>query len=133
MSRSRLPLVLGLGAAGGIGFYLFRAGGNPRAAENKLESDAHRAAANVKARLPGNSPNTEKDLKNIGAEVGAKVDNAWAEVDKQAGRAKSNAEASYKDTKAEALKSVDKFDQKVEEGAAKAKGGMSSWFGSGNK
>ena len=48
-----------------------------------------------------------------------------AEADKQAGRAKSNVEALGKDARAEALKAVDKFDAKVEEGAAKAKG----WFG----
>lgn len=38
MSKSRLPLVLGLGAAGGVGYYLYSAGGNPKAAENKFES-----------------------------------------------------------------------------------------------
>lgn len=53
----------------------------------------------------------------------------WADVDRKAGEAKSNAEAYAKEAKAEALKAVDKFDHKVEEGAAKAKGGISSWFG----
>lgn len=48
-----------------------------------------------------------------------------SEADKQAGRAKSNIEAYAKDAKAETLKGIDKFDQKVEEGSAKAKG----WFG----
>ena len=38
MSKSRMPLVLGLGAAGGVGYYLYSAGGNPKAAENKFES-----------------------------------------------------------------------------------------------
>lgn len=38
MSKSRMPLVLGLGAAGGIGYYLYSAGGSPKAAENKFES-----------------------------------------------------------------------------------------------
>jgi hypothetical protein len=38
MSRSRLPLVLGLGAAGGVGYYLYSAGGNAKAAEAKFES-----------------------------------------------------------------------------------------------
>jgi regulator of protease activity HflC (stomatin/prohibitin superfamily) len=52
-----------------------------------------------------------------------------SEADKQAGRAKSNAEAYAKEARAEALKAVDKFDQKVEEGASKAKSGISSWFG----
>ena len=33
-----MPLVLGLGAAGGVGYYLYNAGGNAKAAENKFES-----------------------------------------------------------------------------------------------
>lgn len=50
-----------------------------------------------------------------------------SEVDRQAGRTKSNVEAYAKDAKAEALKGIDKFDQKVEEKSSKAKG----WFSSG--
>ena len=34
-----------------------------------------------------------------------------------------------KDASKEAMKKIDKFDAKVEEGAAKAKSGISSWFG----
>lgn len=41
MSKSRMPLVLGLGAAGGVGYYLYNAGGNAKAAENKFESTSH--------------------------------------------------------------------------------------------
>lgn len=33
-----MPLILGLGAAGGIGYYLYGAGGNAKAAEKKFES-----------------------------------------------------------------------------------------------
>lgn len=36
--KSRLPLILGAGAATGIGYYLYQAGGSPKAAENKFES-----------------------------------------------------------------------------------------------
>lgn len=57
------------------------------------------------------------------------VTTQYAEIDRQTSRAKSNVEAYTKDAKAEAIKAVDKFDAKVEEGAAKAKGGISSWFG----
>ncbi|KAH7325907.1 calcofluor white hypersensitive protein [Stachybotrys elegans] len=129
MSRSNLPALVGLTAAGGIGYYLYNAGGSPKAAENKFESDVHKASASVKAHLPGSSPNAEDKFKGIGANAGSKIDNAWSEADKQAGRAKSNIEAYTKEAKAEAIKAVDKFDAKVEEGAAKAKGGISSWFG----
>ena len=40
MSKSRAPLIIGLGAAGGIGYYLYNAGGNAKAAENKFESQS---------------------------------------------------------------------------------------------
>jgi hypothetical protein len=133
MSRSKAPVFLGLAAAGGVGYYFYSAGGNPRAAEKKFESDVHKASANVKKNLPGNSTNAERDLAGYGAQAGAKIDNAVAEADKQAGRAKSNIEAYAKDAKAEAIQAADKFDSKVNEGAAKAKSGLSSWFSSGNK
>ncbi|KAH6609544.1 hypothetical protein Trco_002890 [Trichoderma cornu-damae] len=133
MNRSRMPLILGLGAAGGIGYYLYSAGGNVKAADDKFESDVDRASAKIKGKLPGDSPNLQKELKGYGQEVGTKADKAWAEADKEAGKLKSNAEAYAKDAKSEALKAVDKFDQKVEDGAAKAKSGISGWFGGGGK
>ncbi|CAG9943553.1 unnamed protein product [Clonostachys rosea f. rosea IK726] len=129
MSKSRTPLLIATAAAGGVGYYLYSAGGNAKAAENKFESDLHKASASVKARLPGNSPNAEKELKGYGAEAGAKIDEAIAEADKQAGRLKSNAEAYAKEARSETLKAVDKFDNSVQDGTAKAKGGISSWFG----
>ncbi|KEY72007.1 hypothetical protein S7711_00027 [Stachybotrys chartarum IBT 7711] len=129
MSRSRLPLVLGLGAASGVGYYLYNAGGSPKAAEKKFESDIHKASATAKAHLPGSTPGAEQKLKGAGADAGEKIDKTYAEIDRQTSRAKSNVEAYTKDAKAEAIKAVDKFDAKVEEGAAKAKGGISSWFG----
>jgi len=36
--KSKLPLALGLTAAGGVGYYLYTAGGNPKVAEKQLES-----------------------------------------------------------------------------------------------
>jgi hypothetical protein len=35
--KSQLPLLLGLTAAGGIGYYLYTAGGNPKVAEKQFE------------------------------------------------------------------------------------------------
>lgn len=37
MSKSRAPLILGLTAAGGIGYYLYGAGGNVKVAEKNFE------------------------------------------------------------------------------------------------
>lgn len=44
-------------------------------------------------------------------------------------KAKVEAEAYAKDAKAATLKEIDHFDKKVEDGAAKAKSDISSWFG----
>lgn len=38
MSRSRTPLILGLAAAGGVGYYLYKSGGDPKVAEKQFES-----------------------------------------------------------------------------------------------
>lgn len=76
MSKSRVPLALGLGAAGGVGYYLYSAGGNAKAAENKFESDVHKVAANAKSHIPGRSPNAERDGAHFGADAGAKLDTA---------------------------------------------------------
>ncbi|QUC23214.1 uncharacterized protein UV8b_07455 [Ustilaginoidea virens] len=133
MSKSRMPLILGLGAAGGVGYYLYSAGGSPKAAENKFESDVHKASAKVKDALPGSSSIYEKEGKAYGAEAGAKIDKALSEADRKAEKVKSQTEAYVKDAKAEAIKAVDKFDKTVEDGAAKAKSGISGWFGGGSK
>lgn len=37
MSRSRAPVFLGLAAAGGVGYYLYGAGGNAKVAEKQFE------------------------------------------------------------------------------------------------
>ncbi|RGP62252.1 calcofluor white hypersensitive [Fusarium longipes] len=129
MAKSRTPLIIGAAAATGVGYYLYAAGGNPRAAEKKFESDAHSAAADVKSHLPGRTANMEGELKGAGAATGQKIDRITAEADRQAGVIKSNVEAVAKDAKAEAMRVVDKFDNRVEAEAAKAKSGISSWFG----
>jgi len=129
MSRSRLPLALGLTAAGGIGYYLYQAGGQPKAAEKQFESDVHKAAAQVKGQLPGRGAGAEKEAKKYGQETGAKIDQAIASADKEFAKAKSEAEAYAKAAKADTLKKIDQVDRKVEEGSAKAKSSISSWFG----
>lgn len=45
MSKSRAPLVLGLAAAGGVGYYFYSAGGDAKAAENKFESALRRPSS----------------------------------------------------------------------------------------
>jgi hypothetical protein len=37
--KSQLPLAIGLTLAGGVGYYLYSAGGSPKAAEKKFEGE----------------------------------------------------------------------------------------------
>jgi hypothetical protein len=53
------------------------------------------------------------------------TDKARAELAKTEGKF----EQYRKDAGNEAMKKIDEADRKIEEGAAKAKGGISSWFG----
>ncbi|KAI0387089.1 hypothetical protein F5Y04DRAFT_275548 [Hypomontagnella monticulosa] len=133
MSRSRLPLVLGLAGAGGIGYYLYSAGGDTKVAQKKAEADAHRVSAQFKSELPGRGEQAKKDAEKYGAEAGAKVDSALGKTQAELQKAAADAEAYAKDAKAAAMKKVDEFDKKVEAEASKAKSGISSWFGGGGK
>ena len=38
MSKARTPIILGLAAAGGVGYYLYNSGGSAKAAEKQFES-----------------------------------------------------------------------------------------------
>ncbi|KAK4104185.1 hypothetical protein N658DRAFT_493682 [Parathielavia hyrcaniae] len=130
MSRSKAPMAVGLAAAGGIGYYLYSAGGSPRAAEKQFESDAHHMAAKIKGETPHRSTDLEHDGRKVGQEVGGKIDNAVETINRDMSKARSETESYAKAAKADALKKVDQFDRKVEEGAAKSKSYLSSWFGS---
>ncbi|KAI0170828.1 hypothetical protein BJ166DRAFT_204864 [Pestalotiopsis sp. NC0098] len=129
MSRSRAPLYLGLTAAGGVGYYLYSAGGSPSVAQKQAEADAHKLSAKVKGELPGRGQEAEKKAEAYGKEAGQKFDNALQKSQAEIAKAKADAEAYAKDVKASTLKKVDEFDRKVETKAAEAKTGLSSWFG----
>jgi len=132
-----MPVYLTLGAAGGIGYYLYSAGGSPKVAEKQFESDMHRAAAKVKSELPYGGANAEAKGKNYGQEAGAKVDNAIGAVRNEASQARSKVEGYAKGVQADATKQFQKAAGTVEEAAGsvadsadKTKNrGTSSWFG----
>ena len=134
--RSRLPLYVGLVTAGGVGYYLYTAGGSPTAAEKQFESDLSRASEKVKSELPGRGTPAKKEAEKWGSEAGAKLDSAAdkarAELAKAEGRFdqyKKDADQYRKDAAHSTLKKIDEVDGKVEAQAAKAKSGLSSWFG----
>ncbi|KAI1495069.1 hypothetical protein F5X96DRAFT_614511 [Biscogniauxia mediterranea] len=128
-NKSRLPLALGVTALGGIGFYLYSAGGDTKAARNQAEGDAHK----FKGRVQDQGQQAATDAQKLGKEAGAKFDNAVAKTQAELQKAQADAEARSKDAKDAALKKVNEFDKKVEDEASKAKSGLSSWFGGSNK
>jgi len=134
--RSRVPLYLGIFAAGGVGYYLYTAGGSPKVAEKQFEADISKASAKVKAELPGRGQQAKYEAEKWGSEAGAKLDSttekARAELAKAEGKLdayRKDAAASAKDASNSAMKKIDEVDRKVEAEAAKAKSGISSWFG----
>ncbi|KAM3425123.1 hypothetical protein BST61_g7086 [Cercospora zeina] len=97
---NRAVTILGGTVLAGAGYYLYTAGGDPKVAQKQVEADAAKASREVKSHLPGSGKEAKKD-----------------------------AELYAKDAQANANKAIDQFDQKVSEGASKAKSGISSWFG----
>ncbi|KAK4164798.1 hypothetical protein QBC43DRAFT_316814 [Cladorrhinum sp. PSN259] len=147
-ARSRVPIALGSLAAGGIGYYLYSAGGSPRVAERKLETDAHRLSSKIKEHTPDSSSfrsgsssydnqspistraeSAKEQGARVGKEVGGKIDSAVNTINHDLSKAKRETEAYAKQTKADTLKKIDEFDRTVEEKAAKSKSYVSGWFG----
>ncbi|KAI1160330.1 hypothetical protein F5B18DRAFT_632957 [Nemania serpens] len=129
MSRARIPLVLGGTAAAGIGYYLYTAGGDGKVASKQAEADAHKLSAKFKGELHGRGNDVEKEAEALGRQAGAKVDSASSRTQAELSKAKSEAEAYANDAKAATMKKINEFDKKAENEAAKAKSGISSWFG----
>ncbi|KAH6674131.1 hypothetical protein B0J14DRAFT_589286 [Halenospora varia] len=127
--KSRVPLYLGLGAAAGVGYYLYTAGGSPKVAEKQFESDLSKASAKIKSELPGSGKEAQKDAEKYASEAGAKVDSMVNKARTDLKEAEGKFDAYRKDASKETLKKIDEADRKIEEGAAKAKSGISSWFG----
>ena len=123
--KSRAPLSLGLAAAGGVGYYLYNAGGNPKVAEKQVEADLSRASAKIKSEIPGRTKEAQKEGEKWANEAGAKLDNA---VDKSKAEL-AKAEGKFDQYRKDAGAKIDAADRKIENKAAEAKSGISSWFG----
>jgi len=127
--KSQLPLMLGLAAAGGVGYYLYSAGGSPKAAEKKLEADMAKASAKIKGELPGRGKEAQKTGEAWASEAGAKIDSATDKARAELAKAEGKMEAYGKDAKRDTMQKIDAFDKTVEKKASEAKSGISSWFG----
>ncbi|OAX84806.1 hypothetical protein ACJ72_00829 [Emergomyces africanus] len=123
MSKSRLPMYLGLAAAGAGGYYLYRAGGDPKRATRQFEDDASRAGS--KLRDESNKALGHGSAEQIGANIDRADEKATKFVKEEADKLSKTRHDVAKDVNAK----IDSFDKTVEQKAAEAKSGVSSWFG----
>ncbi|OAP58799.1 hypothetical protein AYL99_06096 [Fonsecaea erecta] len=129
MSSSRGLTVAGLAVAGGVGYYLYNAGGNPKVAQKKLEADASKLSSQIKSEVPGKEKEAEKKGEAIAAQAGQKFDQASADAKAKLSEAEAKAKEASQKAGSQINSAIDTFDKTVEEKAAKAKSGISSWFG----
>lgn len=106
----------------GAGYYFYKAGGDPKVAQKKAEADAAKLSSEVRQNLPGQGKEVQKNAEAGISELGSKLDQYRKD-------AASQLDKTSKDVSVSANQAIDKFDQKVNDGAAKAKSGVSSWFG----
>jgi len=129
MSGNRAFTFLGVAAAGGVGYYLYNAGGDPKVAEKKFEADASRVSSQIKNELPGRGKEAKKEGEALVNQAGSKFDQASVDAKSKLADAEAKARELSQKAGKDLNGAVDKFDKTVEEKAAKAKSGISSWFG----
>jgi len=136
-ATSRVPLYLGLAAAGAGGYYLYRAGGDPKQAKDQAKVDVEMA----KSRLP-RGEQAERTGEKVGEPASADIDEVAQVAREKAktddGNVKQYAKEGIEkidqirhDTAQSMGTTIEKLDRKVEEKASEAKKGISSWFSSG--
>jgi len=141
---NRVFTIGGLAVAGGVGYYLYAAGGDPKVAQKQAEADASKLSSQVKGQLPGTEKQIKKDFELGASEAGQKMDRALADAKAQANKAdakiqefssdaQKKLEQARKDTGATLNSAVDKFDKNVTEGAAKSKSWIGGMFGGSEK
>ncbi|KFY10945.1 hypothetical protein V492_04763 [Pseudogymnoascus sp. VKM F-4246] len=131
--KSRVPLAVGLTAAAGVGYYLYQSGGNAKVAEKKFEADLSSASSRVKGELPGRGKEAEKTAAAWATEKGQQIDNVAEKARNELNKTGESLDSYRKEAGKEAMAKVDKFDATVEKEAAKAKSGISGWFGGSSK
>jgi len=127
--KSNAGLYLGIVAAGGVGYYLYTAGGSPKVAEKNLEADLSKASAKIKSELPGRGKEAQKNAEAWASEAGQKVDSATDKARAEFAKAENKLDGYRKEAGRDVTAAINKFDATVEKETAKAKSGISSWFG----
>ncbi|KAK7509553.1 uncharacterized protein IWZ02DRAFT_465303 [Phyllosticta citriasiana] len=124
--------------SGGVGWYLYQAGGSKKAVEREAQREHPRLGVS-RPTLTCHQENSMTSAKTIGAEAGQKIDSAINEARTTANRVDQKLEA-YRaqadrkvgdystQVKKDAHNAVEQFDKTVEDQAAKSKSWLSGWF-----
>ncbi|MDI1485234.1 MAG: hypothetical protein OHK93_000371 [Ramalina farinacea] len=147
MSRRALTFG-GIAAAGGVGYYFYQAGGDPKVARKEAEHDLATAKSKVKGETVSNEA-AKKQGEEWAARAGSQIDrtvddarakareadkvisNKTAEAENKVSQLKSDGVTKFDQTRKDAGRKIDEIDSKVEKKASEAKSGISSWFGFG--
>jgi len=131
---------VGLGAVGAAGYYFYRAGGDPKLAEKRLERDATSAARSLNDKLPAPATEAKKDAEVGQRRVESAIDSAARSakssvqsVSDASGRLAADADQAARDAQVKLRGAVDKADRKVLETADEANRTVKGWFGRGGK
>ncbi|GKZ30381.1 hypothetical protein AbraIFM66950_008951 [Aspergillus brasiliensis] len=124
MSKNPTALYLGIAALGAGGYYMYRAGGDPKVAKEEVKHDAH--LARLKAPT---GDQAEKAGEKAAYETRLNVDEAIDTASKDAKNGMNRLEKIGRDTTSELRSGAEKLEGKVEEKTAEAKGAVSGWFG----
>ncbi|TKA76921.1 hypothetical protein B0A55_03103 [Friedmanniomyces simplex] len=138
MSSGRLWQIVGGATVLGGGYYLYNAGGSPKAAEKRFEADLSKAGQSIGVTSKGKEAQkvAEVSISDAGKKVDEFVKDAKStttDIDRKLegyrAQAEKSIESNVKEGRAEANKAIDNFDKKVTEEAAKAKSTLGGWFG----
>ncbi|KAA8906410.1 hypothetical protein FN846DRAFT_718019 [Sphaerosporella brunnea] len=129
--KNRIPLILGLGAAGVLGYYFYTAGGDLNIAKKAAEHDAAKVSSSIRDELPGREKEVKTGAEETMARAGATIDSKVEEGKQRIAEGVQRLDQGTQSTKSTVLGKIDEADRKIEAEAAKAKGGIMSWFGWG--
>ncbi|KAI9834816.1 MAG: hypothetical protein M1838_005460, partial [Thelocarpon superellum] len=102
--------------------------GDTKVAKKEIEHDAARVSSAIKKDLPGREKEAKKQGEEWAARAGAKLDSSVNDAKAKLGQTEAKLDQYRKETGNDLKAKIDQVDRKVEEGAAKAKSGISGWF-----
>lgn len=107
--------------SGGVGWYLYQAGGSKKSAEQEAQQNSMTSATSIGAEAGQKIDSAINEARTTANRVDQKLEAYRAQADKKVGDYTTQ-------VKKDAHNAVEQFDKTVEDQAAKSKGWLSGWF-----